>query len=106
MKLPKIKHIDWNKKRRRFQIKYRIKHRFIRFKQWVTIRKFILKTKNDVIKTISLGYNYKKSIYGYDKYQLYAYKFIAMRYGLNFHQKYWVGKDVGYGYIVILSAKS
>lgn len=82
MKVPRRKNVDWDLKRKRFKLKERIRRWWDRLIRRRLIRSYIDDNESYVVKAISL-----KGVYSdrceYDKDYVYAYKLIAMKYGLD-----------------------
>lgn len=82
MRVPRRKNVNWDLKRKRFKLKKRIRRWWDRLIRRRLIRSYISDNESYVVKAISL-----KGVYSdrceYDKDPVYAYKLIAMRYGLD-----------------------
>ena len=88
MKVPIRKNVNWDLKRRRFKLKERIRRWRKRYVRRQKIRSYIDECESDVVKAISLKGVYSISLEdSWEKddfyYYVYAYKLIAMRYGLD-----------------------
>lgn len=102
MKLPRRKRVDWSLKYYEYQMEKRVKRWFKRMSYKLLVRSFISEVKNDVIGAVSAGAIYLDEV---DiRYKVIAYKFLSMRYGLEF----WVDwKDrsdceVSYGFSIAI----
>jgi len=108
MKVPTRKKVDWDLKRRRFKLKERIRRWWDRLTRRELIGRYISDNESDVVKAISLKGVYSITLDSWTYYNedyIYAYKLIAMRYGLNFDMIERSNDDVGFGYNVVLSIK-
>jgi hypothetical protein len=86
MRVPTRKNVNWDLKRRIFKLKERIRRWWERYVRRQKIRGYIIDNKRDVVKAISLKGEYSITIDSFGYYNgdyVYAYKLIAMKYGLD-----------------------
>ena len=86
MRVPIRKNVNWDLKRRRFELKERIRRWWNRYVRRQKIRGYISDNERDVVKAISLNGMYSITLDSwtyYNKDYVYAYKLIAMKYGLD-----------------------
>jgi hypothetical protein len=85
MRVPRMKKVDWDLKRKRFKLKKRIRRWWDRLIRRWKIRSYISDDEIYVVKAISLEGEYSIILdsWEYDEDYVYAYKLIAMRYGLD-----------------------
>lgn len=86
MRVPTKKNINWNLKRRIFKLKERIRRWWDRYVRRQKIRGYIIDNESYVVKAISLKGEYTITIDSFIYYNedyVYAYKLIAMKYGLD-----------------------
>jgi len=85
MEVTRRKNVDWDLKRKRFKSKERIRRWWDRLTRRLLIRSYISDNESYVVKAISLKGVYSISLdsWKYDKDNIYAYKLIAMTYGLD-----------------------
>lgn len=86
MRVPTKKNINWNLKRRIFKLKERIRRWWERYVHRMEIRRYINDNESYVVKAISLKGVYSITIDSWTYYNedyVYAYKLIAMKYGLD-----------------------
>jgi hypothetical protein len=86
MRVSTKKNVNWNLKRRIFKLKKRIRRWWNRYVRRQKIRSYISDNESDVVKAISLKGVYSITIDSFGYYNgdyVYAYKLIAMKYGLD-----------------------